>query len=46
MMVDGAPVPNHYLVMDSSIQFNRPPDKSAIENHFSYLSTKTYVVGT
>ena len=45
-MVDGAPVPNHYLVMESSNQFNRPQDKSAIENHFSYLSTKTYVVGT
>ena len=25
---------------------NRPPDKSVTENYFSYISTKTYVVGT
>ena len=24
----------------------RPPDKSVLENYFSYFSTKTYVVGT
>ena len=23
-----------------------PPDKSVLENHFLYFSTKTYVVGT